>query len=147
MRPDLAIALAALLAAAPANAVELGKLFHTPEEREALDKRRRGEPEAAPSAGSAAKPRVTGFVRRSDGRNTVWIDGRPVPTASPRAAPLLDPRVVRDMPRTPPPAPRAEPDGKGEDAPRKGEDAPRKGEEAARKPEEGTRKGEAEVKR
>ena len=38
---------------------------------------------------------ITGFVKRSDGRNTVWIDGTPVPVANPKAAAILDPRSVR----------------------------------------------------
>jgi hypothetical protein len=36
-------------------------------------------------------------VKRSDGRNTVWIDGRPLATSNPKAAPLFDPRIVRDL--------------------------------------------------
>ena len=90
---------AILLALAPgaaAAADELGTLFYTPEERARMDKLRRGEPTerapgaAAPSAGPQA---LTGFVQRSDGRTTVWIDGSPV-TVAPRA-PKLDPRSVR----------------------------------------------------
>ena len=123
----MARALAALLlclsaAASAADSAALGTLFHSAEERARLDRMRRGEaePAAAPAPGQASA--VTGFVKRSDGRNTVWIDGRPVPVTSPRAAPLLDPRRVRDMPRTPPaPAPQPEPAGKDEAATRKGE--------------------------
>jgi hypothetical protein len=33
-------------------------------------------------------------VKRSDGLSTVWIDGRPVRLADPKAARLLDPRTV-----------------------------------------------------
>ena len=93
-------ALAALLLAlaGPAAAVEdLGTLFHTPEERARLDKLRRGEPaEIAPAATGANTQRaLTGFVQRSDGRTTVWIDGRPVPMASPRNAPKLGPNSVQ----------------------------------------------------
>lgn len=90
---------AALLALAPAclAADGLGTLFHTPEERALLDKQRRGEPVEAVAA-TPAPPRVrevTGFVKRSDGRNTVWIDGQPVPTRAPKAGPLLDPSGVQ----------------------------------------------------
>jgi hypothetical protein len=33
-------------------------------------------------------------VKRSDGRATVWIDGRPVAISDPKSARLLDPRTV-----------------------------------------------------
>lgn len=98
----------ALLALGAANAAaqELGTLFHTPEERLRLDKLRRGEPvqSAAAEEGPAAsrRPAVTGYVQRSDGRNTVWIDGRPVVIAAPNAGRLLEPRIVQ--PRGEPPA-------------------------------------------
>ena len=87
----------ALLAMAPpgARAVELGTLFHTPQERERLDRLRRGEPDRAIAASPGGAREVTGFVKRSDGRGTVWIDGVPMQIASPRAERLLDPRGVR----------------------------------------------------
>ena len=99
MRPGRAerccAALLFALAAASAGAAELGTLFHSPDERERLDRLRRGEPPpTAPTAASGAR-QVTGFVQRSDGRGTVWIDGVPVPVAGPRAAPLYDPKSVR----------------------------------------------------
>ena len=90
----LALALCApvfAIAAAPA----LGTLFLTPEERERLDRIRRGEPEspAAPVTGGPSS--VTGFVKRSDGRHTVWIDGAPVTVRGSQAAPVFDTRTVR----------------------------------------------------
>lgn len=90
-------ALAVALFASAAACSELGTLFTTPAERERLDRLRRGEasvPEAAATADAPAAA-VTGYVKRSDGRGTVWIDGRPVVVASPKAAPLFDPRSVR----------------------------------------------------
>jgi len=72
----------ALHAGQAANAAEMGRLFHTPEQRKALD--------AARAASSAPKPviatpdprpqpvRLEGYVVRSDGRSSVWIDGRVV---------------------------------------------------------------------
>ena len=88
------LALALACAAAGAGAAELGTLFHTPEERARLDSLRRGEsPERAAAGGGARE--VTGFVKRSDGRSTVWIDGVPMQVATPRAGALLDPRAVR----------------------------------------------------
>jgi uncharacterized membrane-anchored protein YhcB (DUF1043 family) len=98
--------LAALLVLAlPAMPADLGTLFHTAEERARLDALRRGEP-ATPSRHGHPLPSRRGprsrkspdFVKRSDGRNTVWIDGRAITAPSnARTAPLFDPRVVRDL--------------------------------------------------
>lgn len=93
--PDRLFAALLLLFAAHAAAAELGTLFHTPEERVRLDRLRRGEAPATASAPASPNAEVTGYVQRSDGRNTVWIDGVAVPVATPRAQPLLDPRSVR----------------------------------------------------
>ncbi|QJR16397.1 hypothetical protein [Usitatibacter palustris] len=95
----------ALAAAAPAAALEIGTLFHTPEERQKLDRMRRGEPERTTTAPMerTTVPQITGYVQRSDGKNTLWLDGQPVPTNNPRATPLLDPRKVQDEgPQLPP---------------------------------------------
>jgi hypothetical protein len=75
-------------------------LFHSAEERARLDRLRRGEATAAIAApagpgGVAVKPEVTGYVRRSDGRSTVWINGVPVTVAGGRGEQLLDPGAVR----------------------------------------------------
>lgn len=94
--------LAAVLACAvySAHAVELGTLFNSPEERSRLDRLRRGEP--ADRAGARASPnQVTGFVKRSDGRSTVWVDGVPTQVTTPRAGALLEPESVRGY--APPP--------------------------------------------
>ena len=102
-------ALLLLFAAAHAGAAELGTLFHTPEERARLDRLRRGEPVEATAAGVPLPPRdpvVTGYVRRSDGRHTVFVDGRPVTTRrDPRA---LDPKSLKPSPAADP-APAAKP--------------------------------------
>lgn len=89
--------IAALLAAAPlaVDAADIGTLFHTPEERERLDKMRRGEAEVFTNMPASGRREVTGFVRRSDGRGTVWINGVPVVVAAPGARELLDPSGVR----------------------------------------------------
>jgi hypothetical protein len=87
-------ALVLALAAAGAAADELGTLFFTAEERARLDKLRRGEPTEQVSGPSARTQRaLTGFVQRSDGRTTVWIDGNAVPLNSPRSK--LDPKAVQ----------------------------------------------------
>jgi hypothetical protein len=84
-------------AAGAATLDELGTLFTTPQERARLERLRRGEPETQPSVAGVARaqPTVTGFVRRSDGRSTVWIDGAPIALRR-RAGPdpLLDPANV-----------------------------------------------------
>src|SRR5262249_13844105 len=66
-----------LLAASAARAEDaLGTLFLSAQERAQLDALRRGD---APAPGAAAQPAprehaLTGYVQRSDGRTTVWID-------------------------------------------------------------------------
>jgi hypothetical protein len=59
------------------NAQELGRLFFTPEQREALDARRRARVPDKPAAPVVASPvtRVDGYVKRSGGPPTVWING------------------------------------------------------------------------
>lgn len=89
----LAVLLGACGAAAAAD--DLGVLFHTPEERARLDRLRRGEATETAAGPVAAKPEITGYVRRSDGRSTVWINGVPVTVAGARGEALLDPRTVR----------------------------------------------------
>lgn len=108
-RPSLATALGACLLAGSAGAQELGTLFHSAEERARLDRLRRGEviEDGAPVP---VKPEITGYVRRSDGRGTVWINGVPLVVADPKARSLLEPGAVRPRGRDvkiekrPPPA-------------------------------------------
>jgi hypothetical protein len=93
--------IAALLGAAAclAGAAPLDTLFHTPQERERLDRLRRGEPQAATTSEPSAPERrreITGYVKRSDGRGTAFIDGVPVPV-DPRSAPLLEPGNVPSL--------------------------------------------------
>ena len=90
--------LAALLAGMAACAclgAPLGTLFHTPQERERLDRLRRGEVVAPASATSepVRQREITGYVKRSDGRSTAFIDGVPVPVDA-KGAPLLQPDKV-----------------------------------------------------
>lgn len=88
----LALAVAVVLAAMPARDVaaqELGRLFFTPEQRAALDARRKArvpdKPAAVPQAESPVT-RVNGAVRRGGGNSTVWINGETVPEAGPGGA-------------------------------------------------------------
>jgi hypothetical protein len=82
----LLLALVAALVSLPAPAQEIGRLFFTPEQRDALDARRRArvpdKPAAAPTVVSPTT-RLDGFVRRSDGRATVWVNGAPLEEAPP----------------------------------------------------------------
>ena len=75
------------LASAPAGAQELGRLFFTPDQRAALDARRKArvpdKPAAVPQAEQPVT-RVDGAVRRPGGKSTVWVNGEPIPE-NPRA--------------------------------------------------------------
>jgi hypothetical protein len=77
----------------------MGTLFHSAAEREALERQRRGEP-AAQAATPQRDPVITGYVKRSDGRSTVFLDGKPYATREARAQELLEPNVV-DRPSPP----------------------------------------------
>ena len=88
------LALAAGCALPAAAADDLATLFFSREERAALDRLRRGEPETP--ASRVARHAVTGFVRRSDGRNTVWIDGAPIRLNGSAPEALLRPEAKRE---------------------------------------------------
>lgn len=74
-------------AAASAAEVELGTLFFTPSERSAMERLRRGE---NITIGNSADAVVNGYIKRSDGVNTVWIDGKPFRTDAERLARVHD---------------------------------------------------------
>jgi hypothetical protein len=72
--------LLALLPAGPASAQELGRLFFTPEQRAALDSRRVARlPDKPAAVAELPTTRVDGYVKRSSGKSTVWVDGEPTP--------------------------------------------------------------------
>ena len=80
--------LAALaLPLAPVQAQELGRLFFTPEQRAALDARRRARAPDKPAAAATASPttRLDGYVQRSSGPSTVWVNGEGLLETSPEA--------------------------------------------------------------
>lgn len=84
-RAAIAIVVCALLAPSGAGAQTeasgsaLGRLFFTPEQRAALDERRKARlPDKPASLPPSPTTRVDGYVRRSSGKSTVWIDGQPV---------------------------------------------------------------------
>lgn len=81
MRRACALLLAcAALAPCAAAAQELGRLFFTPEQREALDARRKARlPDKPVAAAPSPTTRIDGSVQRSLGKSTVWVDGSAVP--------------------------------------------------------------------
>jgi hypothetical protein len=89
MKPvALAAILAGLLGAAASAdtaAQELGRLFFTPEQRAALDARRKAripdKPSATPQAESPVT-RVNGIVQRSGGKSTVFVNGEAIPESA-----------------------------------------------------------------
>ena len=105
-------AFALLLAAGSAMGADLGRLFFTPAQRAALDSARRqsvrGEVAVvAPKPPAATPPQnvsVSGLVRRSDGKSTVWLNDRPISEQSAagiNAAPgKTDDRVRLTVPGT-----------------------------------------------
>lgn len=94
-RVDRALLAAACLLAAGAWAADFGTLFHSAEERERLDRLRRGESVSDAPEVPQRRNEITGFVMRSDGRGgTAFVDGAPVHVDPPEAK-LLDPKTVR----------------------------------------------------
>lgn len=69
-----------------AEAQELGRLFFTPEQRQALDARRKARVPDKPAATVTVSPtlRLDGYVKRSGGRSTVWLNGEPTADEAPR---------------------------------------------------------------
>ena len=84
------------LGAAGAQAQELKRLFFTPEQRAALDARRKArvpdKPAAAPVTESPIT-RIDGAVRRSGGKSTVWVNGETIPEGAQPGSPQVAPRA------------------------------------------------------
>lgn len=92
MRSAAIVALLLTLAAGNSPAAEIGRFFFTPAQRATLDVARKQnvrveigneETERAPAAPAAAAPtahtlRLNGMIQRSDGKNTVWLNNKPV---------------------------------------------------------------------
>lgn len=84
MKPVAPIVLGIVLSlgAAQAGAQELQRLFFTPDQRAALDARRKArvpdKPAATPTVESPLT-RVDGVVRRTGGKSTVWVNGETIP--------------------------------------------------------------------
>jgi hypothetical protein len=64
----------------PGAAQELGRLFFTPEQRAALDARRQARVPDKPAAQAVGSPttRLDGYVKRSGGPSTVFVNGEAV---------------------------------------------------------------------
>jgi hypothetical protein len=90
---------ATLVAIAPScGAEELGRLFFTPEQRNALDARRKARMPDRPAAAVVVSPtmRLDGYVKRSAGKSTVWVNREALDeggTDTPRLSRGTDDRV------------------------------------------------------
>ncbi len=90
---------------APVQALT-GTLFQTPAERARLDRLRSGvvvqstttvaPPTFSPPV-AVTEPVINGFVKRSDGNSTLWVDGKSVEDASPELVGAVQPMDVGDQ--------------------------------------------------
>jgi hypothetical protein len=87
----LALFLSLLVLAPAAQSQDIGRLFFTPDQRASLDARRKARVPDTRGGGVVASPvpRVDGYVKRSAGPPTVWINGDAVPENAPEA-PRID---------------------------------------------------------
>jgi hypothetical protein len=108
------VLLAVLALSTAVSAEELGTLFFTPKEREAMDRMRRGEPTVPGTAVRPPDPVVTGFVKRSDGKSTVFLDKRPYYVTDPKVQPMLEPRIIQRFEPVQVPAPSFPPEAPSE---------------------------------
>jgi len=78
-RALVAILALGLGASGPALGQQLGRLFFTPEQRDALDARRKARLPDKPAAVVASPTtRLDGYVMRSGGKSTVWVNGESI---------------------------------------------------------------------
>jgi len=84
----------AMLLSTPVIGDDLGRLFFTPEQRAALDARRKARIPDKPAAVIVESPvtRLDGIVSRGGGKSTVWVNGEPVPEG-------VNPEGLRVRPR------------------------------------------------
>ena len=76
----------------PAKSQELGRLFFTPDQRAALDARRKARVPDRPQVTTTVSPttRLDGYVKRQGGRSTVFVNGEAVLEGT-QDAPTVDP--------------------------------------------------------
>jgi hypothetical protein len=124
VRTSLAIALIAYSAALPAQ--QFGTLFHSAKERELLDRQRRGEKVETDGRAvvEAREPVITGYVKRSDGKSTVFIDNQPFEVKGAKAEAHLQPRNVQSYVAPPPPPPALPPAAAEPALPKPGQKTP-----------------------
>lgn len=81
-----------MLLTGSAHAQELGRLFFTPEQRAALDARRKARVPDRPAVNNVVSPttRLDGYVKRSGGRSTVFVNGDALLEGT-TEAPVVDP--------------------------------------------------------
>jgi hypothetical protein len=74
------------------HAEDLGRLFFTPEQRAALDARRKARVPDRPTVTTTVSPttRLDGYVKRQGGRSTVFVNGEAVLEGT-ADAPVVDP--------------------------------------------------------
>lgn len=87
------------------SAQPLGPLFHTPAERVQLERQRAGL--STPDGPEVREPIITGYVKRSDGKSTVFLDRQPYRLDSRAEQRLLEPRLL--VPAKPKAAPATTP--------------------------------------
>jgi len=88
-----------LAGAQSAQAQELGRLFFTPEQRTALDARRKARVPDKPAATPVTESpitRVDGAVQRGGGKSTVWVNGEMIP----EGAQAGSARLAREGPKS-----------------------------------------------
>ena len=84
-----------LAGAASAQVQELGRLFFTPEQRAALDARRRARVPDKPAATPVTESpitRINGAVQRGGGKSTVWVNGEMIPEGAQAEGARVTPR-------------------------------------------------------
>ena len=81
----LVIALLMGVGPASADAESLGRLFHSAAERSALDSMRKAKAQpqtpVAPRPSEPQTAQLDGYVVRSDGKSTIWVNGSAVRSA------------------------------------------------------------------
>lgn len=92
MRARAITALVACCLPVALAAQPLGSLFHTPAERTQLERQRAGL--GTDDGSELREPVITGYVKRSDGKSTVFLDRQPHRLDSRSEQRLLEPRLL-----------------------------------------------------
>jgi len=91
----LGLALGAWVAAV--HAQDLGRLFFTPEQRAALDERRKARVPDKPATVLVESPstRLDGYVKRSRGKSTLFVNGEAIPEGASTESMVIVPDRTR----------------------------------------------------